>query len=972
MSLEQALDALIGSEAFERLLLERARPLVARADAGEDALVAALARSLGAPVLLVAPGPREAERLARGAQAWLGEDGAALLPSWEALPVRGDQPLAGGLGAQGRGGAPAPGRQGRVRPGRSRARRDAGPRPHPRRDPAGRARQGDRAPAGRAGRAAGRARLRAHGRGRAPRRVRGARRRARRVPRDLAAPRAARVLGRRDRVAPRVRAVLAAVDRAARPRRGRRRCASWSPTTRWPNAPRARAPRHLDRFRDGLERLAEGLHAEGFESLAPLLFDRMPVPAELLPEGSWVVVSEARRTFDRARRTFDDAEALAEASNWPGPRAVHDLDEALEGRVQLRLSGFTEGIDTGLEGWGSAQGNPAELARRASELAERGYRVLLTARGHGSLERVREFVALPGAESIEAELQAGFVFPAGKLAVATEEDLFGSRRHTRDAPRFTSRRSDAIAEELEVGDFAVHRVHGVARYVGVQRREIAGSERDYMVLEYASGDRLSVPTDQVGMVAKYVGGETPRLSRLGTSDWARTTGRVKRAVKDMAGELVRLYSVRMSIERPPYGPDTPWQMELEDAFPHEETGDQVTAIEEVKADLLRPRPMDRLICGDVGFGKTEIAVRAAFKVVMEGKQVAVLVPTTLLAEQHLITFGERYAPFPVKVAMLSRFVSKAGAGARRRGPAPRRDRRRDRDAPPALGRHRVQGPGARRGRRGAAVRRGAQGTAEEAPRAGRRPHDVGDADPADARDGAGRHPRHVDRRHAAGGPAAGPHVRRPVRRGARPRRRSARAAARGAGLLGPQPRRDDRAPGRVVAGTGPRRADRGGARADGRGHARTAHDPVLGPRGRHPDVDRDHRVRSGRPERQHARRRRREPARALADVPAARARRTQPRAGVRVLLLPAATRADRGGARAAHDDRAAPGARQRVPDRAPRPGDPRRGQRPRRRTARPHRGGRVRHVRAAAPGVGRRDEGRAARRRRRRSGSICR
>src|SRR4029453_7565403 len=164
---------------------------------------------------------------------------------------------------------------------------------------------------------------------------------------------------------------------------------------------------------------------------------------------------------------------------------------------------------------------------------------------------------------------------------------------------------------------------------------------------------------QVGMVARYLGGETPRLSRLGTSDWARTTGRVKRAGKDMAGELVRLYSVGLSIERTPYGLDTPWQMELEDAFPHEETGDQVTAIEEVKADLLRPRPMDRLICGDVGFGKTEIAVRAAFKVVMEGKQVAVLVPTTLLAEQHLITFGERYAPFPVKVAMLSRFVSKA-------------------------------------------------------------------------------------------------------------------------------------------------------------------------------------------------------------------------------------------------------------------------------------------------------------------------
>src|SRR4051794_28957688 len=180
-----------------------------------------------------------------------------------------------------------------------------------------------------------------------------------------------------------------------------------------------------------------------------------------------------------------------------------------------------------------------------------------------------------------------------------------------------------------------------------------------MVLEYGAGDRLSVPTDQVGMVARYSGGDTPRMSRLGTSDWARTTKRVKRAVKDMAGELVRLYSVRMAVEGHAFGPDTPWQHELEDAFPHAETDDQLTTIDEVKADMERPKPMDRLICGDVGFGKTEIAVRAAFKAVMDGTQVAVLVPTTLLAEQHFITFSERFRAFPVKVAMLSRFVPKA-------------------------------------------------------------------------------------------------------------------------------------------------------------------------------------------------------------------------------------------------------------------------------------------------------------------------
>ena len=281
---------------------------------------------------------------------------------------------------------------------------------------------------------------------------------------------------------------------------------------------------------------------------------------------------------------------------------------------------------------------------------------MVTAHGHGSLARAREVLGDLEVELEESALTSGFVFGPGKIAVLTEEDLFGARRFTREAPRFTARRSDGVADELTPGDFAVHRIHGVGRYTGIVHRELAGSERDYLVLEYAKGDKLYVPSDAVGMVARYIGGDVPRVHRMGGTDWARATAKVKRAVRDMAGELVRLYTVRMSVPGYAFGPDTPWQRELEDAFPYEETPDQLRVIEDVKRDMELPVPMDRLLCGDVGFGKTEVAVRAACKAVMSGKQVAVLVPTTLLAEQHLLTFRERFAPFPVTVRMLSRFV----------------------------------------------------------------------------------------------------------------------------------------------------------------------------------------------------------------------------------------------------------------------------------------------------------------------------
>ncbi|KHL01249.1 transcription-repair coupling factor [Sinomonas humi] len=267
----------------------------------------------------------------------------------------------------------------------------------------------------------------------------------------------------------------------------------------------------------------------------------------------------------------------------------------------------------------------------------------------------------------------GFVLDGLKLALLTEADLLGraSAAGTRDMRKMPSRRRNAVDPlQLHAGDFVVHEQHGIGKFVElVQRRVGSASDatREYLVLEYAPakrgapGDRLFVPTDQLDQVTRYVGGDAPTLSKMGGADWAATKSKAKKAVKEIAGELIRLYSARMASRGHAFGPDTPWQRELEEAFPYIETPDQLTTINEVKADMERDIPMDRLVSGDVGYGKTEIAVRAAFKAVQDGKQVAVLVPTTLLAQQHHETFSERFSGFPLRVRPLSRFQTGAEA-----------------------------------------------------------------------------------------------------------------------------------------------------------------------------------------------------------------------------------------------------------------------------------------------------------------------
>ncbi len=306
--------------------------------------------------------------------------------------------------------------------------------------------------------------------------------------------------------------------------------------------------------------------------------------------------------------------------------------------------------------WASAGKRVVVASQQALRLVE-----IMEEEGvHADLHRALPSDPAPGSLSlVPLALSGGFVFD-DDLYVVSDAEIFGFRKRRRATRSRKSVRDDLVST-LEVGDYLVHADHGIARYGGLVRRTVEGVEREYLELQYAEGDRLYAPADQLDLVTRYVGpaDHPPALTRLGSQDWARAKRRVKQAVIELAHELLQLYARREVAPGYAFPPDGAWQMEMEAAFPYVETPEQVEAITDVKADMERPRPMDRLICGDVGYGKTEVAIRAASKAVADGKQVAILVPTTVLAEQHGSTFRERMAGFPVRIEVLSRFRSDA-------------------------------------------------------------------------------------------------------------------------------------------------------------------------------------------------------------------------------------------------------------------------------------------------------------------------
>ena len=423
--------------------------------------------------------------------------------------------------------------------------------------------------------------------------------------------------------------------------------------------------------REQWERLADGQVFDGMESWLPWLAEREHLLPDLLPDTALTLLVEPKRMRDRAQELLDDEASLAStlAVTWNAtddeefPRLSLDFDRLLAhtkaGAVSLLAT--PEGPDTprvAATAFDPVVGDTDALARRLRALVGEGYRVVLAAEGTGSPQRLQDVLATEGVDGIVelvvAPIGRGVVLPGAKLALVAEADLTGRRRVHRRARG--ARRGTDYYDALEPGDFVVHYVHGVGRYVEMKPLAMAGIERDYLSLRFRDG-MVYVPTDQVGLVRKYTGGESPSLNRMGGADFEKQRARVRSAVQEIAEELVVLYRQRLATPGHAFPLDTPWQHEVEEAFPYEETPDQLRAIEEVKGDMERSIPMDRLVCGDVGYGKTEIAVRAAFKAVQDGKQVMVLVPTTLLASQHGQTFRERFANYPVRVEVLSRFLS---------------------------------------------------------------------------------------------------------------------------------------------------------------------------------------------------------------------------------------------------------------------------------------------------------------------------
>ena len=460
-------------------------------------------------------------------------------------------------------------------------------------------------------------------------------------------------------------------------------------------------------IKDLTEKICEGILFEGMESLAAGLVDEFKSITDYLSPSTQIwLIDEPRiksRAIDLLQTNNEFLQAAWSTVAWSDSKKI---EAPIELSNKLKVGGFYE-LDYIKQQAGKKKlllrtlnlysSDPEDKELNFLEEIEsyankyekaildikgwkkQGYVVVFTAAATGILQRFSEVLNSSEIANqqisefdqsinneliwlIKSDIHHGFISSKYKFVLVTDKDLSGQKSSDKDLARMPSKRRKAIDPlQLNSGDYVVHEQHGVGRYLELITRTTNGASREYLVIEYAPSkrghpaDRIFVPTDTLEQVTKYVGGESPTLHKIGGSDWQSSKRKARKAVKQIAAELIRLYAARMSAPGFAFSVDTTWQKELENSFPFVETVDQQATIDEVKRDMEKPNPMDRIVCGDVGYGKTEIAVRAAFKAVQDGKQVAILVPTTLLVQQHFNTFSTRYSGFPIRLAALSRF-----------------------------------------------------------------------------------------------------------------------------------------------------------------------------------------------------------------------------------------------------------------------------------------------------------------------------
>ena len=395
------------------------------------------------------------------------------------------------------------------------------------------------------------------------------------------------------------------------------------------------------------------------------LQDYLPPAASILYLGQERIQTSYETVKKEAYELFLQHPGLQRLVPNPDLLLRNFTEEQERSDKNIRFFDIRESRDTGrlafhYEGPRSFFGNMGYLKEELVRLEKADYRIGIFAESDSQAVRIKHLLADFKVEVIPRGISHGFSLPGLKIMVIQENEIFGRKKRVAQSVKKAKSQIIDTFVELNPGDLVVHINYGIGRFLGIERIKAAQTERDYIKLEYADQETIFIPIEQVNLVQRYIGneGNALGLDRIGGKSWEKRKERVRKSVEDLAEHLIKLYSRRRQAQGFAFPKDTDWQIEFEAAFPYEETPDQLTVVEEIKADMESPKPMDRLLCGDVGYGKTEVAMRAAFKAVVGGRQVAFLAPTTILAEQHLEKFQERFERFPVKIGMVSRFVSK--------------------------------------------------------------------------------------------------------------------------------------------------------------------------------------------------------------------------------------------------------------------------------------------------------------------------